>query len=98
MQPPGQGAGPGQPPGRANEEEEGGLEGVIRARLAQDVAAGTEDERAVAADEFGEGRLVARGYIALEKFGVGRRRDHRSGRRPGPGGEGARRWARVEPP
>ena len=24
--------------------------------------------------------------------------DHRSGRRPEPGGEGARRWARVEPP
>ena len=54
------------------QDEERGLEGVLRVLLVgQDAAADAEHERPVPADEGGERGLVADGGVPAEEFAVG---------------------------
>src|SRR5262249_43078214 len=56
----------------AREDEEGGLEGILRIRaVAQDAPAHAQDHRPVAADEGGEGGLVALVAEPAKQFAVG---------------------------
>jgi hypothetical protein len=72
VQPAAQGGGAAHRPGPAHQHEEGRLEGVGGVGLVgQQAAAGAQDERAVAAEQRLEGRLVAPPHEAVEELAVG---------------------------
>ena len=62
----------------ADEDEEGGLEGVLGVVVAQQAAAHAPHHRAVPLDEGGEGRLVAALDEAAEQFAVAKPAPSRS--------------------
>jgi hypothetical protein len=72
MKPSGQRAGTSEAASRAGQQQEGRLEGVVRAGLAEDLPAGAQYDRAISTDKVGEGLLVAVGRVPVEQFGVGR--------------------------
>ncbi len=54
--------------GAADQDQEGGLEGVLDVSLvAKHAATDAQDHRPVPRDQSGERRLVAAGYVALQQ-------------------------------